>query len=90
MRAASDVTSARWKSMKESGVTISPLFGSRAHAATKDSGSDVPRTGAAIASTRFVAAGGLMSYGGRRRGNRVMGWMAPCGINDYESTRAHA
>src|SRR6516162_7792096 len=51
--------------MKASGMTISPLFGSRACAATADSSSDVSRTGAAIASTpkdRAAALRGFRKY----------------------------
>src|SRR5215813_6694421 len=51
--------------MKESGVTIRPLFGSRAFAETRDSSSDMSRTGAAIASTpkdKAATLRGLKKY----------------------------
>src|SRR5215831_5088155 len=55
----SDVTSARWTFMKASGMTIRPLLGSRACAATTISSSGASRTGAAIASTAKDAAAAL-------------------------------
>src|SRR5262249_39403551 len=45
-----------WASVKLSGSTIIPPFGSRACAATTDSSSKLSRTGAAIASTAKAAA----------------------------------
>ena len=54
--------SARWATMKASGITIRPPFGSRACAAMTDSSSDLSRTGAAIASTAKDAAAALKGF----------------------------
>src|SRR6516162_9323749 len=48
--------------MKESGVTIRPLLGSRDCAATTASSSDVSRTGAAITSTPIDGAAALRGF----------------------------
>ena len=48
--------------VKASGITIRPLFGSRACAATTDSSSDVSRIGAEIASTAKDAAAALKGF----------------------------
>src|SRR6516164_8621163 len=48
--------------MKESGVTIRPLLGSRDRAATADSSSDVSRTGAAITSTPIDGEAALRGF----------------------------
>src|SRR5690348_12204148 len=61
-RAASDVISARWTSVKVSGITIRPPFGARACAAMTDSSSDMSRTGAAIASTAKDEAAALKGF----------------------------
>src|SRR5262252_6127416 len=49
-------------SVKVSGITIRPPFGSRACAATTDSSSDKSRTGAAIASTAKDEAAALKGF----------------------------
>src|SRR6516225_6547585 len=61
-RAASDMISARWTSMKVSGITIRPPFCARACAAMTASSSDVSRTDAAIGSTAKDDAAALNGF----------------------------
>src|SRR5262249_4673708 len=61
-RAASDVISTRWASVKVFGITIRPPFGLRACAPMTASSSDLSRTGAVIASTAKDAAVALKGF----------------------------